>query len=208
MLKKSICFFLIAVSFESLGTVDLQVYNKDNRKNMTFCRAEGIGDGLFFTAAHCVLGIKKEEIIIENTEISNIKTHGFYNKNFIYNQLDFAIIETTKKDSKVHFKEARKGMVVTILSHKAIITEIFETEFKINFFDTSVCLNDSGSGAYSDGKLIGILSRGSRKCESFAYITKASIIETFKEDFHGLEPLALKYKKDFIVKMIKFNLGK
>lgn len=210
MYKGLLLIMIIIYLYPIIGeaTIDLKILNEKSKNYQTFCRAEPIGGKLIITAAHCVEGFNLKEISIDKQNIIKIKKHPYYGKKRIINQLDFAIIEVKENHRKVNIKDPVVGMQIKVLDYIGVITDIYETEFKVSFPGSSVCLNDSGGGAFSKRSLIGILSRGSENCKKFAYMTKASIIKEYSDKKLMLESMALRFKKDFYLRLIRFNLGR
>lgn len=203
MLRFLVLFF---ISFSAFSTVNLKVLNGDHLS--IFCKAEYINEQTLITAAHCVEGFKKEEIKIDNIKIISIFNPKLYKKNFLYNQFDFAFIKITKTKEKKYksFSKFEIGNEVNANGKLAQITHIFETEIKVEFKRESVCLNDSGSGLFYEGKLIGILSRGDNDCKSFAYYTKVSKALDYMNDKESLKKDIMIAKRDHLVRMIKIKL--
>lgn len=181
MLKLFICLIFAS---QLHASTDLYIKSlKDDSMNV-FCGAVAIDSGVYVTAAHCVNNFHKDEMKLgsEKKNIDLIIKHNYYKNGYKFDQLDFAIITTNSTNNNIKFGKVAIGDIVYFKNSRFKIVELFDTEFKAIPLDAGVCLNDSGSAAYKDNKVVGILSRGDIGCKKYAIFSKIQpIVEWYKE---------------------------
>lgn len=178
--------FLLILSFPLFASTDLYIKSLENESVNRFCGSVEIAAGVYATAAHCINEFDKSEIQVgaNKNKITKFIIHEFYMNNFKYDQLDFSIFFSSSLGDIAPVAKVKLNDIIDFKGMSLKVVEESFSEFKaIPVGDKSACLNDSGSPAYVNNKLVGILSRGDAGCKKFAIFTKiTTIIDWYKNE--------------------------